>query len=531
MPEGPYLYSMKNLLLSALLLYSLAVVAQNTFNQRLNFGFPVAIFHSVLVLDSNIYVVGLVADSLPPYNSGALFVRLNQEGEANFVKTFLDSTQTFETWQGDLIVLDDGFAVNGYSIGDTSLTALLLFFGQEGEVVDFVEYENFFSADEFITSTALSKRNNHFLLATRERNPNSLNNTEIVLQYLGLEGNVVWRNSFGATPLREIPISIANLPNGAFVVGAQRTNNNIRDQNYTSRDYIFAVDSLGEMLWQYESPSWQLQSGANSIVALDDGSLVVASQQGEEVYINPSRNGVKWGNSLIYKLSPDRAIEWEVAFTDPTPSFSWNHVNKLIAANDGSGYIATGEYLDLELGVVEDVNGWIFKVSSDGDSLWSRKLRFWEEPGSSYWHFLDDMAEAPDGGFIMVGQAEHIDALAQRQQAWIIKVDEYGCLVPGCHLINTEQSQSLNQAEFLLHPNPATEYLNVFLKDNQISRRKTPQLRILSMEGKVLETYRLDPIDEVTHMIAVRQLPPGVYVLQYWTDEGILASEKFSKVE
>ncbi|MCB0599017.1 MAG: T9SS type A sorting domain-containing protein [Lewinellaceae bacterium] len=83
----------------------------------------------------------------------------------------------------------------------------------------------------------------------------------------------------------------------------------------------------------------------------------------------------------------------------------------------------------------------------------------------------------------------------------------------------------------MLHPNPATEYLNVFLKDGQISRRKTPQLRILSMEGKVLETYRLDPIDEVTHMIAVRQLPAGVYVLQYYTGEGILVSEKFSKVE
>ena len=51
------------------------------------------------------------------------------------------------------------------------------------------------------------------------------------------------------------------------------------------------------------------------------------------------------------------------------------------------------------------------------------------------------------------------------------------------------------------------------------------------MEGKVLETYRLDPIDEVTHMIAVRQLPAGVYVLQYYTGEGILVSEKFSKVE
>lgn len=521
---------MKNLLFVVLVLYPLIATPQGAFNERLHFGFPAAIFHSLVVVDSNIYVVGLVADSLPPYNSGSLFVQINQEGEVNFAKTFLDSVKTFETWRGDLTILNNGYAVNGYSIGDTSLTALLLFFNQHGEVTDFVEYENFFSADEFITSTALSKSHGHFLLATRERNPNSLNNTEIVLQYLDLEGAIIWRKSFGATSLREIPISIANLPNGAFVVGAQRTNNNITDQNYTSRDYIFAVDSLGQMLWQYLSPAGELRAGAKSIVALEDGSLIVASQLGEEFYINPSSSGLEWGNGLIYKLSPDREVEWEVEFTEPTPDIILSQVNKLITVSDGSGYVATGQYVDFEPGVVEDINGWIFKVSLHGDSLWSRKLRFWEEPGPSHWHFLYDIAEAPDGGFIMVGQVEHIYATTlPRQQAWIIKVDNHGCLVPGCQLVGTEEQQNLRQARLLLHPNPATEYLNVFLKDNRISRRKRPQLRILSMEGKVLETYNIDPQDEVTHMIAVRQLPAGMYVLQYWAGAGILASEKFSK--
>ena len=55
MPEGPYLYSMKNLLLSALLLYSFAVVGQNTFNHRLSFGFPAAIFlEQTVILSQNL---------------------------------------------------------------------------------------------------------------------------------------------------------------------------------------------------------------------------------------------------------------------------------------------------------------------------------------------------------------------------------------------------------------------------------------------------------------------------------------------
>lgn len=53
---------------------------------------------------------------------------------------------------------------------------------------------------------------------------------------------------------------------------------------------------------------------------------------------------------------------------------------------------------------VADNVGWLLKVSLDGDSLWSRKLRFFEQGVDEENQEIFDLKEMPGGGYVMGGQ-------------------------------------------------------------------------------------------------------------------------------
>ena len=303
------------------------------------------------------------------------------------------------------------------------------------------------------------------------------------------------------------------------------------DQNFISRDHLFAIDSAGQVLWQYQSPGSELRRGATALAPDGDGGLVVASGRGEEFYINPSRNGMRWHSGLLYKLDAQRQVKWEVEFDEPFPDISFNRLNKLIRVSDGSGYVAAGhlamEYPDTS---AKDINGWIVKVSEQGDSLWSRYLRFFtQSPDWTLMHFLYDIKETADGGFVMVGQAEDFEAGWQGQQGWIIKVDQHGCLVPGCHLISGAAESAAAGPRLLLFPNPADDLLNVFLNDPGLPQRSGAAFRILDMQGRRLAAYSAGRLEEATHIIPVQGLPGGMYVLQYADGQKVLWSGRFVK--
>ncbi|MDV7398468.1 hypothetical protein RZS08_44090, partial [Arthrospira platensis SPKY1] len=74
-------------------------------------------------------------------------------------------------------------------------------------------------------------------------------------------------------------------------------------------------------------------------------------------------------------------------------------------------------------------NSILIKISSEGDLLWQRHYRYLEARRS--FHRIRSLAAAPDGGFVMAGEVRDTFN-APFQQGWLLKVDEHGCLVPGC---------------------------------------------------------------------------------------------------
>ncbi|MCB9290015.1 MAG: T9SS type A sorting domain-containing protein [Lewinellaceae bacterium] len=184
-------------------------------------------------------------------------------------------------------------------------------------------------------------------------------------------------------------------------------------------------------------------------------------------------------------------------------------------------------------------DGVLAKISSDGVLLWKRYYQ--HIPSQNTRHYINDLAQAPDGGFIMVGEVR--DTInAPRQQGWLLKVDEYGCLVPGCELVSgvksSDDSKSSDDFTLLLYPNPVGEELQVYFSGPAGGEH---HFRILDAQGREWRRFstRLPASpdvaghagrsSEVTLLVEVEELPAGVYYLQCLRQGTVVAVEGFVK--
>src|SRR5690606_27236541 len=110
--------------------------------------------------------------------------------------------------------------------------------------------------------------------------------------------------------------------------------------------------------------------------------------------------------------------------------------------------------------------GLLLRTTSNGDSLWMHNYAFHDsviDQGSGrFW----DVLPTPDGGFIAAGAAyQPFNAPyppGYSADAWVVKVDSMGCIVPGCDGLTgiTEQFTNLSDA-VTLYPNPVHGELHV----------------------------------------------------------------------
>ncbi len=512
----------KQLFLSILVSLCLtSIVGQSTFNKRLRFDFLAAVLTSIQPTDSCYYATGIIADTLFPYNTGNIFVKFDLEGNPELVKTITDTQATYETWMNSLCVTQDGqFAVPGFSI-DSTAKLMVIKYNSLGDTLFLKKHFSFFYPEHHFSSPrgmGITSENG-FIIADLQRNPSGVNNDQILLYKLDSLGNLIWKRQYGDLSLDE-PSSLIVEEDG-YIIGGYRSNTLQVTENYFNQVHIFKVDTSGNVSWDYFSPFYRLMDKANSMVTTPDGGLVIASANGVEIQ-SPPINELYWKSGLIFKLDASRQMEWECEFRDPTAPTYFNTLNKIITVSDGSGYVATGHYYEGYPDFTADLFGWLVKASPEGDSLWSRKYHFLEAVQDL--HYLYDVKETSDGGFIMVGQAKELNAPAYPQQAWLIKVDQHGCLVPGCHLINDLEETADEDFKLVLYPNPVSDYLNIYYQAKSLPQNG--HFTILNAEGKVVKAFAATQND-VTQILPVYDWPKGVYFLQYWEGSQLQGSRQF----
>lgn len=500
------------------------LLGQATFNLRHSFEFPAAVLTSIVVTDSCYYSTGIIADSIFPYNTGNIFVKLDLEGNPLVIKTIRSTTKTYETWFNDLLVLQDGcFAVQGYTI-DSTYKSLLIKFSHYGDTVFVREFLNpAYPQQMFIQPRGgLGLIPDKGFVISHAVKTNS--GTDIYLIKTDSLGNKEWGKVYGNS-MWDRPQSLLVTPEGKIINGAIRTNDNTNTQNYTYRTHIFQVDSQGNVEWDYLSPlSEGLRDAANDMILLEAGSLVVATGLGTE-YDRPSVN-VVYFDKLLKKLNPDHSTAWEKSFVGDRP-YPTTFMTNVIQLTDGSGFVTAGTTPTPDDNPNDEKygqSGWIGKVSPEGDSLWAREYTILDS--DIYTHTIYDLKETPDGGFILCGEALD-DTFGEDipQQAWLLKLDQHGCLVPGCHLVDATQEKPFD-IRLAIYPNPASDYLNFHLHANR--PMKDVLFRVVSSDGRTIKSFqRISPND--TFILPIWDWEAGVYFLQCIEGGQVIHSEKFIK--
>jgi Secretion system C-terminal sorting domain len=507
---------------------SFSIEGQDTFHKLIYFDYPgVPSFRGVHPTDSCYYVVGNTTDST--FTSVVIFAKVDLEGELLFHKYLQHPGTDYYNTYSDLSGTPNGNLLScGDAWGDEGLAQLRIF-DTNGDTLLTKGFKNLNFPDQ-IHEIALEVRQNEkggYAMLISFWADDSPSDVDISLVVLDSLFQTKFYDSYASTSMDEISNSLILDNDGGYLIGAKRTNEAEVLLNYNCRTLIVKVDSSGGQAWQWLSPAGVLQDEAKAMIKTPDGGLVVASGIGQEIGNNPNIHTLVW-DGLVFKLDADRNVVWSTPLrASDVPGGGGTELTEMMEAADGNGYVASGIVYEI---TPEHPNGyytsWLVKVSPEGDSLWSRRYTYFN--GEFVAPEVFDMKATPDGGYVLVGfTVNQYDAVTNPiVPAWIMKVDSFGCLIPGCHLPNAIGEKEAAAPSLVVYPNPVSDFLTFQLRGVPFTKNAT--FRIVNMEGKVMEEIKSVNV-QATVTVPVSVWPVGVYSLQCLENEVVICSEKFVK--
>lgn len=312
------------------------------------------------------------------------------------------------------------------------------------------------------------------------------------LMKLDNNGNKVWHKIYRQNNSSfENPNSVIQLPDGTFYLFGQSTLNNIM------KWFLVKTDSSGKLLWQKTYNDYPRQAGMDMLYVKDNRILLVGGYNSQEdgsgfssacfMFIDTAGNKILSKN-FIGNQQNDKNFTGAIA-----------NDNELLLVGTNSCFDS-----------LYNNQGWLIAINKQGDSLYQRLYNSnlkWPER-ISYIHKTND-------GFIMSGNGVNPEDSIPNQDAWLLKVDTFGCLTPGCQLVGIDNIP-FSREEIKIYPNPAKDKIQFEHSGKIISYRIADYTGILLMTGNYLEDG-----------INVENLPNGVYIIQVLLDN---KSQAFGKL-
>ncbi len=354
----------------------------------------------------------------------------------------------------------------------------------------------------------------------------------------------------------------------------------------TRRSVLYNTDLSGDIRWQNDYycafwcdtyPQYILPlSNGNTAVLLrefdDDQPFLMKRERALLVLLDPDGNEL-WrdypGDEEGYRIWPGALLEQDgeilVSFTDPyyfdeddmyqinyesTIHFEqYNQSGDLLFESNLDGLIPNGNS-EIDPGVFHSINqmqwlldgnliisghtgvqGIIGKLDSELNLIWYRVYRavpFDDNPVSQETEIFH-VTPTSDGGFLGTGkyQSDPGELYPQGiQTAIALKVDEYGCLEPGCQTVGLEElAPSTSSGSTLkVWPNPTTGQVSVELPfEIRNGGRTTAEVEVVDAYGRA-QNIRLDIRGLELATIELEHLPPGAYVLRLITEDGVYSA-------
>ncbi len=308
-------------------------------------------------------------------------------------------------------------------------------------------------------------------------------------------GELIWKKSYSDSNISITGFSLIQTPDGGFLMGGARI------QAFNWDPMLIKTDSEGFEEWrEYYGTEWSDYVAMVENTA--DGNYIFGS---EEVLDN-------WDHShpVITKMDTNGEIIWSKLYGDEGTSQA---VNSLKLLPDG-GFIACG----VSNASQEDVMGFVLRTDADGNEYWFRK--YYETEGN--YCYLTDIIQDSQGYFVATGDLFPDPGISQ--DAWALRIDSCGCLIPGCGGeecfvgINNELKQNIS---IQIGPNPATHFINVYLA----GINNSASLEVYNLQGQRIHQSK-KVFDDTTNMIDVSSWTAGIYLVSLRINGVILKTER-----
>jgi TolB-like protein len=215
--------------------------------------------------------------------------------------------------------------------------------------------------------------------------------------------------------------------------------------------------------------------------------------------------------------------DYQNYFYSPSGSFS-----DVLLHSDGSFSLIGDAYFDpvneTEVEIMR--KGYILRIDINRDSLWRRTYHYYQnDPTQTFEHYAEhyvrDAKITPDNGIIVAGWIEQgaNDPNPQLNTPWLFKVDEFGCLEPGCQFVNVEEITIGLENAMTVFPNPVRSEASVRFDLARTFSSTTTELVIIDLQGREVVRHSIpSAIDDQTIIsLDVRALSSGIYLV-HWVD-------------
>lgn len=306
--------------------------------------------------------------------------------------------------------------------------------------------------------------------------------------------------------------TINPVENGNFLVGGTRFST-------ADKTVLKKVNSTGEEIWtRYLGGNSTYSGGPARATLLSNGNYLVP---GSWVPADSS-NALERCFASLYCYNPDGDLLWRKDLRYGRLAVA------VLSRYAGAGeYWVSGGYYQIPRD--PDLATTIWRVNNDGDTLYSRK----------YWYFGGEGAANPanygidttsDGGLVLSGMAREGFAGADpyRHKAWLLKLDQHGCLVPGCQNVGVQELELALQSALHLSPNPAKEHITAeLLLPEGYRLQGAVQAMLLDAQGKEVRVQRMSSTGiALRTTLDVSGLPTGLYYLHLRDEVKWLAGQK-----
>lgn len=213
-------------------------------------------------------------------------------------------------------------------------------------------------------------------------------------------GNMIWQKTYGGNDFDEA-FSIATTDDG-FIVGGY-SGSYSQSQYLYAQGWVFKLDTLGNILWQKNLDGGEFVASIIPINGGVDGFTGV----GRAVF------GSGGNDAWVFHLHNNGSLAWQYAYGGVYD----DETDTILQTKDG-GYVMAG--YTMSYGYNSD--GWILKLDDQGSLIWQKTY------GNAFADYVNAVAPiyGGDDGYVVAGYTTSIPSSQGFDDGWLFKIDSTG---------------------------------------------------------------------------------------------------------